>query len=147
MENYEEERVKLTNTQLNKFNPVAKNKTGTILGIKKKHFQDEELSQKMVLTRRQRTKIRNVIDENMSTDIKLSKAEFSKLIQSDGFVHNMICYLGKKVIADFAIPLARDNLTGVVSNLASDTIKIFERKISQKGTIRAGRGFILFISN
>ena len=147
MENYEEERVKLTNTQLSTFNPVAKNKTGTILRIKKKHFQDEELSQKMVLTTRQRTKIRNVVDENMSTDIKLSKAQFSKLILSDGFVHNMICYLGKKVIADFAIPLARDNLTGVVSNLASDTIKIFERKISRKGTIGAGRGFILFISN
>ena len=42
MENYQEARVKVTNTQLNKLKPAAKNKTGTILRITKKNFQDEE---------------------------------------------------------------------------------------------------------
>ena len=44
MANYQEARVKLTNIQLSKLKPAAKNKTGTILRINKKKFQDEELS-------------------------------------------------------------------------------------------------------
>ena len=43
MASYEEARVKITNTQLNKFKSAAKNKTGTTLTITKKNFQDEEL--------------------------------------------------------------------------------------------------------
>ena len=43
MANYQEARVKLTNTQLNKLKSAAKNKTGTILRINKKSFEDEEL--------------------------------------------------------------------------------------------------------
>ena len=34
-------KVKLTNTQLNKLESAAKSKTGTILRINKKNFQDE----------------------------------------------------------------------------------------------------------
>ena len=39
MENYEEAKVKLTNTQLNKLDSAAKNKTGTILRINKENVQ------------------------------------------------------------------------------------------------------------
>ena len=38
MGNYEEARVKLTNTQLNKLKSAAKNKTGTISRMNKKNF-------------------------------------------------------------------------------------------------------------
>ena len=38
MANYEEARVKLTNTQLNKLKSAAKNKTGTTLRITKGNF-------------------------------------------------------------------------------------------------------------
>ena len=41
MPNYQEARVKLTNTQLNKLKSVAKSKTGTILIVNNKHFEDE----------------------------------------------------------------------------------------------------------
>ena len=34
-----------------------------------------------------------------------------------------------------------------MSNLASNAINTFARKISRKGTVRAGKGFTLFISN
>ena len=44
MANYQEVRVKLTNTQLNKLKSAAQNKTGTILRLNKKNFEDEELS-------------------------------------------------------------------------------------------------------
>ena len=39
--NYEEARVKLTNTQLNKLKSAARNKTRTTLRINKKNLQDE----------------------------------------------------------------------------------------------------------
>ena len=82
MANYQEARVKLTNTQLNNLKSAAKNKTGTILRINKRNFQDEELSHELFLRTRQITKVRNVIANNMSTDIKLSKDQISKLFQS-----------------------------------------------------------------
>ena len=56
----------------------------------------------------------------------------------------MLGNLGKKALA---IPLARDNLPGLVSNLTSNAIDKFERKISGKGAVRTGTGFNLFISN
>ena len=41
MANYQETRVNSTNTQLNKLNSAAKNKTGTILRLNKNKFEDE----------------------------------------------------------------------------------------------------------
>ena len=80
-QNYEEVRVKLTNTLLNKLKFfAAKNKTGTTLRITKKNFQDEELPHELFLKTRQKTKIRNVFAINTSTDIKLSKAQLSKIL-------------------------------------------------------------------
>ena len=73
-------RVKLTNTQLNKLKSATENKTGTILRLNKKNFEDEELSHELFLTTRQTTKIRNDFNNNISTDIKLSKAQISKIV-------------------------------------------------------------------
>ena len=66
-------RIKLKNTQLKKLESAAKNKTGKTLRINK-NFEDEELPRKLFPTTRQKTKIRYSFDNNMSTDIKLSKA-------------------------------------------------------------------------
>ena len=71
----------LTNTQFNKLKYTAKNKRGTTLRLNKKSFEDEELPHELFLTTRQRTKIRNAFANNMSTDIKLSKAQVSKIIR------------------------------------------------------------------
>ena len=62
-------RVKLTVTQLNKSKSAAKNKTGTILRLTKKNFQDEELPYELFLTTRQTTKLRTAFANNMSTDL------------------------------------------------------------------------------
>ena len=80
--NYEEARVKLTNTQLNKLKFAAKSKTGATLRISKKDFQDEELPHELLLTTRQKTKIINVFANNMSANVKLIKTQISKVIQS-----------------------------------------------------------------
>ena len=79
----------------------------------------------------------------MSTDIKLSKPQMSKMILSSGFLCNRSGYFGKKVRTDLVIPLCRDNLPGLVSNLALNAI----RKISGKGAVKVGKGFTLLISN
>ena len=71
--NYQEARVKLTILHLKS---AAKNKTGTILRLNKKDFEDG-----LLLTTRQATKIRNVFANKMSTDIKLSKVQISQIIQ------------------------------------------------------------------
>ena len=59
----------------------------------------------------------------------------------------MIRWFRKKTLTKIAIPLARDNLPGLVSYLTSNVINKFERKISGKGAVRAGKGFTLFISD
>ena len=82
MANYQEARVKLTNAHLNKSKSAAKYKTGTILRLNKKNFEDEELPHELFLTTRQTTKIRNAFASNMPIDIKLSKTQISKMIQS-----------------------------------------------------------------
>ena len=42
------------------------------------------LPSELLLTRRQKAKLRNAFNNNMPTDIKLSKAQISKIIQSRG---------------------------------------------------------------
>ena len=83
----------------------------------------------------------------MSTAIKLSKAQISKIIQSGVSFGSWLGNLGKNALIDLAIPLARDYLPVLVSILASNAINKFERKITGKGDARTGKRFTLFISN
>ena len=48
------------------------------------------LPHELLLTTRQTTKLRNAIENNMSTDIKLSKAQISKIIQSGTFLSKLL---------------------------------------------------------
>ena len=56
-----------------------------ILRISKKKLEDEDFPHELFLITRQKTKIRIAFAKNTSTDIKLIKAEISKIIQSGGF--------------------------------------------------------------
>ena len=80
MASYGEARVKLTNTQLNESKYASKNNIGAILRINNKIFQDKELPHELFLTIRQKAKVRNAFANNISTDIKISKAQLSKII-------------------------------------------------------------------
>ena len=101
----------------------------------------------LFLTTSQTTTIRNSFANNMSIDIKLSKAKISKIIQSGGSFGSWLGNLGKKALTNTAIPWTTDNLPGLVSNLTSSAINKFDRKISEKGAARLGKGFTLFILN
>ena len=73
--------VKLPDSQLNKLKSAVKNKPGTTLRMSARMFSANNLPHELLLTTRQ-TKLRNAIENNMATDIKLSKAQKSKIIQS-----------------------------------------------------------------
>ena len=135
--NNQESRVKITNAQVKKLKSAAKNKSGTILRLNKKIFKDEELQHELFLTARETTKIRNAFADNMSTDIKLSKAKISKIIQLSGSFGSWLGNLGKKALTNIAIPLSRDNLPGLRRNLTSNAMNEFERKIRGKEAVRA----------
>ena len=81
-----------------------------MLRITKKKFQDEELPHELFLTTRQVTKIRNAFANNMKTDIKLGKAQLSKIIQSGKFLLNLKVKLGKEALTKLAVPLAKNIL-------------------------------------
>ena len=60
-----------------------------------KMFNGNNLPHDLLLPTRQTTKLRNAIENNMSTDIKLSKAQISKIIQSEGFLGSLLSKLAK----------------------------------------------------
>ena len=45
-------------------------------------FDGNDLPRELLLTTRQKTKQRNAFNNNKSTDLKLSRAQISKIIQS-----------------------------------------------------------------
>ena len=59
----------------------------------------------------------------MPTDIKLSKAQISKIIQSGGSFGSWLDSLDQKILTNVVIPLSRDNLPGSVSNITSNEKK------------------------
>ena len=99
MVNYQEASVKLTNTQINKLSDEKSN-TETVLRLNKTNFEDKELPHEFVLTKRQTTKIRNEYANNMLTDIKLVKAQISKIIQSWGSFGSWLGNLGKEALTN-----------------------------------------------
>ena len=101
MVEYNTVNAKLSNSQLNKLNSAVKNKQGTTLKMNAIMFNGNNLPHELLLTTRQTTKLRNAIENNMSTDIKLSKAQISKIIQSGGFLGKLLgplCRSSKKDI-------------------------------------------------
>ena len=86
MAEYSKVNVKLSDTQLKKLKNTVKNKTGTTLRISLKMLNGNDFQHELLLTTRQKTKLRNAFSNNMSTDLKLSKAQISKVIQSGGFL-------------------------------------------------------------
>ena len=74
---------------------------------------------KLLLTDRQVTNIRKAFAKNTSTDIKLSKTQLSKIIQSGGFLGNLLSKLAGPLMK-VAMPLAKNvlatlGLTAVMS--------------------------------
>ena len=109
-ENYN---IEIDVTQLKIFKNAVKNKTGTILRISLQMFNTNNLPHGSLLTTRQKTKVRNAYNNNTSTDLKLSKAQISKIIQSGGFLGRLLGPLlktGLPLIKNVIKPVAKSVL-------------------------------------
>ena len=71
-----------------------------------KMFNGSDLPHELLLTIRQKSKLRNAFNNNMSTDLKLSTAQISKVIQSGRFLGSLLSKLVGPLMK-VAIPLAK----------------------------------------
>ena len=88
MVEYGKVNVKLSDTQLKKLKTSAKNKTGTTMNLKM--LDGNYLPHELLLTTKQKAKLQNAFDNNTSTDLKLSKAQVSKIIQFEAFLGSLL---------------------------------------------------------
>ena len=80
MVEYSKVNAKLSDAQLKKIKAAVKSKTGATLRMSLKMFDENNLPHELLLTARQKTKLRNAFNNKMSTDSKLSKARISKIL-------------------------------------------------------------------
>ena len=69
-------------------------------------FNGNYFPYELLLTTRQKTKLKNEFNNNISTDLKVSKAKISKIIQSGGFLGLLLSKLAG-LLVKVAIPLAK----------------------------------------
>ena len=112
--------VRLSNTQLKKLKDAVKDNTGTTLRINLKMFDGNDLPHELLLTTRQKTKLRNAFN-NMSADIKLSKTQIAKIIQSGGFLGSLLSKLAGPLMK-IAVPLAKNVLAPLGITASASTI-------------------------
>ena len=84
MVEYSTVNAKLSDIRLKKLKTAVETKTGTTLRMSLKVFNGKDSPHELLLTTRQKTRLRNAFNNNMSTDLKLSK--ISKITQSGGFL-------------------------------------------------------------
>ena len=97
-------------------------------------FSTNNLPHELLITTRQITKLRNAIENNMSTDIKLSKVQISKIIQSGGFLGSLLSKIAGPLMK-VAAPLAKDILAPLGITAAASAIDgAIQKKIHGSGT-------------
>ena len=126
---YSEINCKLTNVQLNKLKKVVKSNEGATLRLGIKNFNKNEHPHELLLT----TKLRNAINNNLTTDIKLSKAQIKNIIQSGGFLGKLLSKLAGPLMK-VALPLAKNVLAPLGLTAAMSAIDgSIQKKIHGSG--------------
>ena len=115
MTHYNSLNVKLSNSQLNKLKSAIKKETEVVLRLSSNMIGDNESNfpHKLLLTNRQVANLRKAFANYLSTDIKLSKTQLSKMIQSGGFLGRLLGPLlktGLPLISNVIKPLAKSVL-------------------------------------
>ena len=109
--------VKLSNSQFNKLKSSIKNETDVVLRISSNMVgnsnDNTNFPHELLLTNRQVANIRKAFAKTTSADIKLSKTQLSKLIQSGGFLGRLLGPLlktGLPLMKSVIKPLAKSVL-------------------------------------
>ena len=117
MTQYNSLNVKLSNSQLNKLKSAIKNETDIVLRLSSNMVgnsgDNTNFPHELLLTNRQVANIRKAFANNLSTDIKFSKAQLSKMVQSGGFLGKLLGPLlrtGLPLMKSVIKPLAKSVL-------------------------------------
>ena len=126
MSQYNSLNVKLSNSQLNKLKSSIKNETDVVLRISSNMVSNSNDSTnfplELLLTNRQVANIRKAFAfKNTSIDVKLSKTQLSKMIQSGGFLGNLLGKLAGPLMK-VAMPLAKNVLAPLGISAAMSAI-------------------------
>ena len=94
MTQYSSLNVKLSNSQLDKLNSAIKNESEVVFRLSSNMISNSDdkskSSHKLLLTNRQVANLHKAFANHLSTDIKLSKTQLSKMIQSGGFLGRLL---------------------------------------------------------
>ena len=148
MTQYNSLNVKLSNSQLNKFKSAIKNETEVVLRLSSNMIGDNETNfpHKLLLTNRQVSNLRKAFANHLSADIKLSKTQLSKMIQSGGFLGRLLGPLlktGLPLIKNVIKPLAKSVLIPLGLTAAASAA---DARIHKK-LLASGNMTTLIISN
>ena len=150
MTQYNSLNVKLSNLQLNKLESAIKNETDVVLRLPSNMIgnSDDETNfpHKLLLANRQVANLRRAFANHISTDIKLSKTQLSKMIQLGGFLGRLLGTLlktGLPLMKSVIQPLAKSVLIPLgLTAAASAADAGIHKKI-----LRSGHNTTLIISN
>ena len=115
MTQYNSLNVKLSDSQLNKLKSAIKNETEVALRLLSNMIGDNVVNfpHQLLLTNTQVSNLGKAFANNSSVDIKFSKTQLSKMIQSGGFLGRLLGLLlktGLPLISNVIKPLAKSVL-------------------------------------
>ena len=153
MTQYNSLNVKLSNSQLNKLKSAIKNETDFVLRLLSNMVgnsgDNTNFPHELLLTNRQVANIRKAFANSLSTDIKFSKAQLSKMIQSGAFLGKLLGRLlrtGLLLMKSVIKPLAKSVLIPLgLTAAASAADAGIHKKILGSGSDH--NNTILIISN
>ena len=136
MTQYNSLNVKLSNSQLNKLKSAIKNETEVVLRLSPNMIGDSNdetnFPHKLLLTDRQVLNIRKAFTDNSSADVKFSKTQLSKMIQSGEFLGRLLGPLlktGLPLIKSVIKPLAKSVLISLGLTAASQQqVQVYIKK-------------------
>ena len=138
MTQYNSLNVKLSNSQLNKLKSAIKNETDVVLrissGMVGNSNDNTNFPHKLLLTDRQVANIRKAFANNLSTDVKFSKTQLLKMLQSGGFLGNLLSKLAGPLMK-VTMPLAKNVLAPLGLTAAMSAIDgSIKKKMLGSGT-------------
>ena len=138
MTQYNSLNVRLSISQLNKLKSAIKNDTDVVLrissGMVGNSNDNINFPHKLLLTDRQVANIRKAFANNLSTDIEFSKTQLSKMMQSGGFLGNLLSKLAGPLMK-VVMPLAKNVLVPLGLTAAMSAINgSIKKKMLGSGT-------------
>ena len=135
MVEYSKINVKLSDTQLKNLKDAVKDNIRATLRMNLRMINGNNLPHELLLTERQKTKLRNAFNNNVSTDIKLSKAQITKIIQFRGFLGSLLSKLAGSLMK-IAVRLAKNILAplGITAAASAIDAGIQKKKTKKHGS-------------